>query len=36
MGTTTQGQSGPGSNDNEGLFRTPRISKTRALPSDAV
>ena len=34
--TTTLGQSGPGSNDNEGLLHTPQISRTRASPSDTV
>ena len=30
------GQSGPGSNDNEGLYYTSLISRIIALPSDAV
>ena len=35
-GTTTLSQSGPGSNVNEGVLHTPQISRTGALPSDAV
>ena len=33
---TTPGQSGPGSNDNEGALRIPQISKAGALPSDCL
>ena len=29
---TTLGQSGPGSNNNEGMFHTCKISRTEALP----
>ena len=35
-GTTTPGQSGPGSNGHELELHTPQISKTVASPSDAV
>ena len=35
-GMTTLGQGGPGSNDNEGVLHTPRISKTGTSSSDAV
>ena len=35
-GTTTPGQNGPGSNDNEGVPHTPQILRIVALPSDAV
>ena len=35
-GTTTLGQSGPGSNVNEGVIHIPQSSKTGALPSYAV
>ena len=34
--TTTQGQSEPGSNGNEGVFHTPQVSKTGALLLDVV
>ena len=33
-GSSTPGQSGPGSNVNEGLLHIPLISKAGALPSD--
>ena len=36
MGTTTMGQSGPGSNDNEGVLHTSEISRTRISSLDAV
>ena len=32
MGTNISGQSGPGSNSNEGVIHTPQISWTTALP----
>ena len=35
-GTTTPGQSGPGSNGNEEVFYTSQISRTRTLPPDSV
>ena len=35
-GTTTSGQSRPGSNDNEGVLHIPQSSRTRASSSDAV
>ena len=35
-GTTTLGYCGPGSNGNEGVLNTTQISRTGALPSDAV
>ena len=35
-GITIPGQSGPESIDNEGLLDTLKISRTGALPSDAV
>ena len=35
-GTTTMGQSGPGSNGNEGVLHTLQNTKTRASLSDAV
>ena len=35
-GTTTSGQSGPGSNGNEGVFHTTQISRTGVSPSDVV
>ena len=35
-GTTTPGQSGPRSHDNEGVLHIPQSSRTRALTSDAV
>ena len=35
-GTTTLGQSGPGSNGNEGVFHIPQSSRTEASPSDTV
>ena len=35
-GTTTLGQNGPGSNDNEGVLHIPQISKTDASPSDGL
>ena len=34
IGTTTLGQSGPGSNGNEGVLHTPQMSKTGASTSD--
>ena len=34
--TTTMGQSGPGSNGNEGVIHTCQISRTGSSPSDAV
>ena len=34
MNTTTMGQSGPGSNGNEGLIQIPQCSRTDVLPSD--
>ena len=33
---TPLGQSGPGSNGNEGIFHTPQISRTGASAPDAV
>ena len=36
LGATTSGQSGPGSNDNEGILYIPQISKTRSSPSDGL
>ena len=36
IGTTTQGQSGPGSNDNEEVLQIPQSSKTEPSPSDTV
>ena len=35
-GTTTSGQSGPGSNGNEEAFHIPHRSRTRASPSDSL
>ena len=35
-GATIPGQSGPGSDGNEGLLYITQISKTKASPSDAV
>ena len=35
-GATTPGQSGPGSNDNEGVLNIPQISKARVLWSDGL
>ena len=35
-GTTTYGQSGPGSNGNEKILLTPQLSRTGALQLDAV
>ena len=35
-GTTTLGQSGSGSNDNEGVLHTPQISRIGTSPSDTV
>ena len=35
-GTTDPGRSGPGSNDNEGVFYILQSSRTRASPSDTV
>ena len=34
--TTTLGQSGPGSNVNEGVLHTLWISRTETIPSNAV
>ena len=34
--TTTQGQSRPGSNGDEGVLNIPQISKTGTSPSDRV
>ena len=34
--TTTPDQSGPASNNNEGVLYIPQISSIRALPSEAV
>ena len=36
IGTPTSGQSGPGSNGNEGLLNTFQVSRTRALSPNAV
>ena len=35
-GTTTLGQSGPGSNSNEGVFHIPQSSKMGTSPLDAL
>ena len=35
-GTTTLGQRGPGSNNNEGVLHNSRSSRTRASPSDGL
>ena len=35
-GTTTLGQSGPGSNGNEGVLLIPQSSKAGASPSDCL
>ena len=35
-GVTTPGQSGPGSNGNEGVLHIPQISKAGVLPSDGL
>ena len=36
QGTTIPGQSGPGSNDNEGVIHISQSSRIEASPSDAV
>ena len=36
IGTTIPGQSGPGSNDDEGVLHTPQISRNGASQSDAI
>ena len=36
IGATPPGQSGPGSDGNEGLRHIPRSDKTEALPSDCL
>ena len=35
-GTTTYDQSGPGSDDNEGVLIIPQISRTKVSPSDGL
>ena len=35
-GTKTPGQSGPGSNGNEGVFLLPQSSRSGAFPSDGL
>ena len=35
-GASTPGQSGPGSNDNEGVLHIPQNSRTGASPSDGL
>ena len=34
--TFTEGESGPGSNDNKGIFHVPHISFTRVSSSDGL
>ena len=36
MGTTTPGQSGPGSSGNEGVLHIPQSSRIAPSPSDAI
>ena len=36
IGTTTPGQSEPGSNGNEGVIHTPQTFRTGASPPDAI